>query len=161
MFKKTEKNIQVLSKEECIDILQLNLKGVLAVYKEDGSLFAFHFNHIYLDGKLYFYVPKSEYNPQVIEDKDSVSFNISDGGFDNKNNWASYTKNVIIFGIINNINKDDEKLEILRQIFQNDYSNSIELEKAIKQKVDTINILELSINKISGKIESEKLSTLI
>lgn len=48
MFRKIRRFKQEISKEECIDILKEQPRGVLAVYGEDGYPYAFPMNYIYM-----------------------------------------------------------------------------------------------------------------
>ena len=61
MFRKMRRSKQELTKEECIEILKKEPRGVLSVQGEDGYPYGMPMTHWYneKDGKIYFHGAKS------------------------------------------------------------------------------------------------------
>ena len=157
MFRKMRRVNQELTKEKCINILKSQPRGVLAIAEEDSYPYALPMNYIYLNEKLYFHTAKSGHKLDALEKDNRVSFCVMDEGFHKEDDWALFINSIIVFGKINNIKEHDKKLEILKEIHIKYYPDSFKLtEEKIEQKVDAINILELSIDYMFGKIVHEK-----
>ena len=55
MFRKMRRAKQELSKEECIEILTNEPRGVLALLGDYDYTYALPMTHVYVDGKIYFH----------------------------------------------------------------------------------------------------------
>ena len=54
MFREMRRKKQALSKDECIEILKNEPRGVLAVLGDDDYPYSVPLSHVYVDGKIYF-----------------------------------------------------------------------------------------------------------
>ena len=105
MFRKMRRFKQQLSEQECVEILEREPRGVMAVHGEDGYPYAFPMNYIYMDGKLYFHCAKEGHKLDALKADNRVSFCVMDKGYRKDGDWALNIKSVIIFGRIKKENR--------------------------------------------------------
>ena len=76
MFRKMRRFKQELSKEECIEILKSEPRGVLSMIGDDGYPYGIPMTHWYCeeDGKIYFHGAKEGHKLDAIRKCDKVSF---------------------------------------------------------------------------------------
>ena len=110
-FREMTRFKQQLPKEECIDILKGELRGVLSVLGDDGYPYGMPLNHFYCeeDGKLYFHSGKKGHRTDAMRRCDKASFCVYDSGTRKEGDWALYIRSVIVFGRIEFID-DREKI---------------------------------------------------
>ena len=93
---------QQLSREECIDILKTQLRGVLSVNGDDGYPYGMPINHYYNeeDGALYFHGGKTGHKIDAIRRNARASFCVMDDGTREEGEWFLRFRSVIVFGRI-------------------------------------------------------------
>ena len=116
MFREVARKKQSLPKEECIEVLKNELRGVLSVIGDDGYPYGMPLNHYYCeeDGKIYFHGGKSGHKIDAIERCNKASFCVYDSGFRNPGEWALNIRSVIVFGRIKIVEDQEKLLEISR-----------------------------------------------
>ena len=67
MFRKMRRKNQELPKEDCIDILVNEPRGVLALLGDDDYPYALPMSHVYADGKIYFHGALEGHKRDAIE----------------------------------------------------------------------------------------------
>ena len=155
MFRKMRRFKQQLSDQECVDVLTHAPRGVLAVHGEDGFPYAFPMNYIFLDKKIYFHCAKVGHKLDALASDDRVSFCVMDEGFCKSGEWALNIKSVVIFGCVKKIDEAQETVEIIRQIGLKYYPTPESVEDEIRKAGAHVQILELSIDHMTGKIVKE------
>ena len=155
MFRKMRRFKQEIPKQECIDILKVQPRGVLAVYGQDGYPYAFPMDYIYMDEKLYFHCGKEGHKLDAIESDNRVSFCVMDEGFLKDGDWALNIRSIVIFGRIKKVDNADERLEIARRLGLKYYPTAESVEEEIRKAIDRVEILELSIDHMTGKLVNE------
>ncbi len=155
MFRDMRRFKQKLTEQECVDVLTHAPRGVLAVHGEDGYPYAFPINYIYMDGKIYFHCAKVGHKLDALASNDKVSFCVMDEGFRKSGDWALNIKSVVIFGCVKKINDTQEAEEIVRQIGQKYYPTAEGVEEEIRKAGAKMQILELSIDHMTGKLVKE------
>ena len=155
MFRKMRRVQQQLSEQECVDVLASAPRGVLAVHGEDGYPYAFPMNYIYLDEKIYFHGAKAGHKLDALASDNRVSFCVMDEGFRKNEEWALNIKSVVIFGCVKKIDSSRENGEIVRQIGLKYYPTAEDVEKEIHKAGTHVQILELSIDHMTGKLVNE------
>lgn len=156
MFRGMRRFKQELTKEECIDILINEPRGVLSVIGEGGYPYGMVMNHWYheADGKLYFHGAKEGHKIDAIKSCDKVSYCVHDEGFRKEGEWALNIKSVIVFGRIR-IVEDEEKM---REICSNLYRKFDDNEDALKHELTHLSrvmCLELTPEHMTGKLVKE------
>lgn len=155
MFRKMRRFKQQISEQECVDVLTHAPRGVLAVHGEDGYPYAFPMNYIYLDGKIYFHCAKAGHKLDALASDDKVSFCVMDEGFRKSGDWAFNIKSIVVFGRVKKIDAGQETVEIVRQIGLKYYPTAESVEEEIRKAGAKVQILELSIDHMTGKLVNE------
>ena len=100
IFRKMLRYQNELSREECIDLLKTEKRGVMSVIGDGGYPYGFPINHYYCeaDGKLYFHGARIGHHIDAIQANPKVSFCVYGQDKKEPGDWAYYVKSVIIFG---------------------------------------------------------------
>lgn len=156
MFRGMRRYKQELTKEECINILINEPRGILSVLGDDGYPYGMVMNHWYntKDGKLYFHCAKEGHKIDAIKACDKVSYCVHDEGFRKEGEWALNIKSIIVFGRIRII-KDEAKM---REICTNLYRKFSDDEKALEEELVHLNrvmCLEITVEHMTGKLVKE------
>lgn len=125
MFREITRFKQAFPREECIEILKTELRGVLAVQGDDGYPYALPINHYYNeeDGRIYFHSGPKGHKIDALMKDPKASFCVYDRGFKREGEWALNIRSVIVFGRIEIIEDRDKIIEISRLLslkFTND-----------------------------------------
>ncbi len=155
MFREMRRFKQSIQESECIEILKNEPRGVMAVHGENGYPYAFPMNHIYIDGKLYFHCAKEGHKLDAISKDDKVSFCVMNKGFRKDGEWALNISSVIVFGRIRKVNDSEEMLKIVRKLGLKHYPTPESVENEIQKAVSRVQILELTIDHMTGKLVNE------
>ena len=155
MFRDLTRKKQKLSLEECEEILNQELRGVLAVNGDDGYPYALPINFYFdkINNKIYFHSGKVGYKIDAIAKSDKVSFCVYDKGYRKDGQWALNIRSVIIFGRIHVVESwpDDLMVEFSKRFTADiDYIHS-EIEKFRKNTA----VLCLDIDYMTGKLVNE------
>lgn len=157
MFRKMRRFKQALSREECIDILTTEKRGVLSVSGDNGYPYGVPIDFYYNSpsGKIYFHCAKEGHKLDSVRRNDKVSLTVIDGGTPRDGHWSLDFKSVIVFGRIKEVEEHDKTLwaaEMLCRKFTDD-------EDYIKAEIDAagnrVLCLELTPEHISGKKVNE------
>ena len=100
MFREMQRKKQQLTREECVQILKSELRGVLSVLGDDDYPYGVPVNHYYCeeDGKIYFHGGKKGHKIDALKWHDKASFCVFDSGFRREGEWALNIRSVIVFG---------------------------------------------------------------
>lgn len=156
MFREMRRHAQELSKDECINILKKEPRGVLALLGDNDYPYALPMSHVYVDGKIYFHGAQEGHKHDAIEKHDKVSYCVMDKGVKQKDSWWYTFKSVIVFGNIKIIDNKDEKIDKLTHLGDKFFPTHDDTEKEINRLLDKTEVFEITIEHISGKIVREK-----
>ena len=156
MFRDMRRQKQAVSKEECIELLKNETRGVLSMIGDDGYPYGVPINHYYENGKLYFHGGKTGHRVDAVKNCDKVCYTVFDKGYLKEGDWALNVKSVVIFGRIKIVEDYDTAIELCRKLsykFTDDesYINE-EIEKCAKATL----VMELDIENMTGKLVNEK-----
>jgi nitroimidazol reductase NimA-like FMN-containing flavoprotein (pyridoxamine 5'-phosphate oxidase superfamily) len=76
-------------------------------------------------------------------------------GYKEENSWIWHITSVVCFGKIRFVNDKDEFVPLLRNIGNKYYPNKEEVEKEIEETINRVQILELNIEHMTGKLVKE------
>lgn len=156
MFRKMRRSKQELTKEECIEILKKEPRGVLSVQGEDGYPYGMPMTHWYneKDGKIYFHGAKSGHKIDAIKNCDKVSFCVMDEGYRKEGEWALNIRSVIVFGRLHSgrTGKGRGNLHKFMQKFTDDKAY---VEHELKHSGPAVLCLELEPEHMTGKLVNE------
>lgn len=154
-FRKMRRFKQALTYEECEEILRGEPRGVLSVLGENGYPYGFPMDFVYEDGKLYFHCAKVGHKLDALRACDRVSFCVMDQGYRKEGDWALNIRSVIIFGRIRFIEDPEETIERVRHLGLKYYPTRESVEEEIRQAGARVQILELTIDHMTGKLVNE------
>lgn len=155
MFRKLTREKQRLSKEECLELLINEKRGVLSVIGDEGYPYALPIDFYYKeeDNKIYFHSGKYGHKIDAIKKNDRVSFCVYDEGFHIDGHWSLNIRSVIVFGRISIIEEWPHNIMI---DFCKKFTSDIDyIENEIKNLSSSTIMLRLDIEHISGKIVNE------
>lgn len=157
MFREMRRKKQQLSTKECVEILRKRTSGVLAVFGEDGYPYAVPISYVYEDGKIYFHSAKAGHKIDAIQQNSKVSFCIIDQDQVVPEKYTSYFRSVIVFGKVRILEDDQEKYKSIEQLAVKYAPDDREEErkKAIEQEWNAFCMLELTIERMTGKEAKE------
>jgi len=153
MFRKMRRFKQEISSQECIRLLKNETRGVLSVIGDDGYPYGVPINFYYdeKNNKIYFHGAKSGHKLDAIRRCDKVSFCTHDEGVREGDDWPLHVKSVIIFGRIKEISDPELSEKMCRRLAEK-FTDDVEyIDKEISGFINAVNLLELTIEHMSGK----------
>ena len=154
MFRTMRRWKQQLTEEECIEVLEHEPRGVLSVHGEDGYPYGIPINFVYDGGKIYFHGAKQGHKIDALKKDNKVSFTVMDHGYLESNKLGLNVKSVVVFGRIRFVDDREETIREARKLgLKYDPADFVESEP--KAKANVIQVLELSIDHMTGKLVNE------
>lgn len=155
MFRKMRRFKQELSREECIEMLKKEPRGVLSVLGDDGYPYGVPMDHWYneTDGKLYFHGAKEGHKIDAIRACDKVSYLVQDAGYREDGEWPLHIKSVIVFGRIR-IAEEAKMREICTNLCRK-FTDDEDYIDAELTHLKRVMCLELMPEHITGKLVKE------
>ena len=156
MFREMRRKKQLLSREESIQLLKNGSFGVLALLGEEGYPYAVPLSYVYHDSCLYFHGAKTGHKMDAIKGCEKASFCVVSQDTVIPEKYTTCYTSVIVFGKLH-ILEGEETLRAIRLLAEK-YSPAVEIverEKGIKKFQNTLCVLELSIQHMSGKQAKE------
>lgn len=157
MFREMRRFKQQLTFEECVEVLKKEPRGVLSVHGEDGYPYGIPMNQYYdeKENKIYFHCAKQGHKFDAILKNEKVSFCVYDQGFRKEGEWALNIKSVVIFGRIHVVTDPAVVLDKVKQLGLKHYPNPESVEEEIRKAIDRVQMLELTIDHMTGKLVNE------
>ncbi len=156
MFREMRRFKQQLDREKCIEILQNEPRGVLAVSGDEGYPYTVPLNFVYEDGKLYFHCAKEGHKLDAVKACGKASFCVLDKGVKSSTDWSYYFNSVICFGKIKILSEKNEILKKAKLLGMKYYPDEKEVDDEVKKFADRVCVLEMTIEHMSGKHVHEK-----
>jgi nitroimidazol reductase NimA-like FMN-containing flavoprotein (pyridoxamine 5'-phosphate oxidase superfamily) len=153
MFREMRRKKQVLSTNECLDVINRGTSGVLAVIGDDNYPYAVPLSYVYYDNKIYFHGAKTGHKLDAVTKNEKVSFCIIDQDQVVPDEYTTYFRSVILFGKARVIDDETEKrnainMLALRYAPSHDESRR---QQAIENEYKAMAMIELTIEHMSGK----------
>ncbi|MBQ8003442.1 MAG: pyridoxamine 5'-phosphate oxidase family protein [Clostridia bacterium] len=157
MFRELTRKNKQLSKEECIQILKNEKRGVLSVKGEGDYPYGMPMNHWYNeeDGCIYFHSGKTGHRPDALQKHNKVSFCVYDEGYKNEGEWALNIKSVIVFGKIEIIDDIDIITDITARLSRKFTQDEEYIQNEIRLYASKTALLKLNVEHMCGKIVQE------
>ena len=158
MFRQLKRQKQALSKEECLQILQKEKRGVLSVLGDDDYPYGMPINHYFdpEENKLYFHGGRYGHKIDAMRRHNKASYCIYGDGFIENDNWYLCFKSVIVFGKIEFIEDKDKIADLCRKLSYRFTKNENYIEEEIQKSLQGTLMFSLSIEDIQGKYVTEK-----
>lgn len=153
MFREMRRKKQQLSEEECINILNSNTHGVLALSNNKDYPYALPISYVYSEGSLYFHCAKEGHKLDIIRENNKVSFCIVDQDQIVPEEYTTYFKSIIIFGKAKILEVPEEIYSAIEKLSIK-YSPDDTIENrdlTIKQALDRLCMVEIKIEHMTGK----------
>ena len=157
MFREMLRKKQALTKEECVEVLKNQVRGVLSVLGDGGYPYGLPIDHWYCpqDGHIYFHCGKVGHKLDAIRACDKVSYCVFDQGFRREGEWALNFKSVIVFGRARIVEDRERCVEISRQISYKFTQDTDYIENEIAHFAAGVACVELIPESITGKRVNE------
>ena len=148
---------QAMTREECVDLLTREKRGVLSVLGDDGYPYGMPMDHWYCpeDGKLYFHGGRTGHKIDAIRRCDKASYCVYDDGYRKEGEWALNFKSVIVFGRIELIEDPERVVEISRNLSYKFLSDEAHIQMEIDRSAWRTLCFALTPEHISGKRVNE------
>lgn len=158
MFRQLKRQKQALSKEECLQILQKEKRGVLSVLGDDDYPYGMPINHYFdpEENKLYFHGGRYGHKIDAMRRHNKASYCIYGDGFVENDNWYLCFKSVIVFGKIEFIEDKDKIANLCRKLSYRFTDDENYIEEEIQKSLQGTLMFSLSIEDIQGKYVTEK-----
>ena len=143
---------QQLSREECERILGRCTSGVLALTGDGGYPYAVPLSYVYADGAIIFHSAVEGHKVDAIRRDSRCSFCVIEQDEIKPAEFTTYFRSVIVFGRIQILENDNEKVQALR-LLGSRYSPGDEpgLQHEIDKSLDHVLLLRLDVEHLSGK----------
>ena len=157
MFRKMRRNPQAISREEMIDLLKSETRGVLSVQGDDGYPYGFPINHYYneADGKLYFHGAKIGHRVDAVKRDPKVSYCVFGQDEKREGDWAYYVKSVIIFGRIELIEDEKTIADICKLLCEKFPCPEEYVKTEIEKDTERTLLMAIEIEDMNGKLVHE------
>lgn len=158
MFREMKRIKQQLTSLECIELLKKEPRGVLSVHGDDGYPYGLPMDFYFEENRnrIYFHCAVTGHKMDAISRDDKVSFCVYDNGFRKDGDWALTIKSVIIFGKLHILDDTSLRRQKLREIGLKYYPTEEAVDDIITRAGNNVQILELIIEHISGKLVNER-----
>ena len=158
MFRQLKRQKQALSKEECLQILQKEKRGVLSVLGDDDYPYGMPINHYFdpEENKLYFHGGRYGHKIDAMRRHNKASYCIYGDGFIENDNWYLCFKSVIVFGKTEFIEDKDKIADLCRKLSYRFTKDENYIEEEIQKSLQGTLMFSLSIEDIQGKYVTEK-----
>ena len=157
MFRDMVRKKQQLSKEDCIQLLKAEPRGVLSLLGDDGYPYGLPIDHWFneADGCIYFHSGKEGHKVDAMRACPKASFCVYDQGFREDGDWALNIKSVIVFGRIEFVASQEAAIALTRQLSLKYTGDLAYIEEEIRRYGHEVLCFRLVPEHISGKITKE------
>ncbi len=153
MFREMRRKKQMLSIDECIEILHKGTSGVLALLGDHDYPYAVPISYVYCNAKLYFHSAKSGHKIDAIKKSSKASFCVIDQDNIIPEEYTTYFRSVIAFGQIHVMENETEIKKAIEDLAKKYYPDDNETGRnaEIERGWNRLCMIELSIDHLSGK----------
>ena len=156
-FRELVRKKKQISREECIELLKNERRGVLAVMGDMGYPYAAPMNHFYSeeDGNIYFHCGRLGHRLDALRACDKVSFCVYEQGTADEGDWALNVRSVIVFGRVEIIDDMDTIADIAAKLSRKFIQDEEYIANEIKNFAHQTLLLKLKPEHICGKLVKE------
>ena len=144
---------QALSREDCLEVLQKEKRGVLSLAGIDGYPYGLPIDHWYdpQSGKLYFHCGAKGHKLDAIALDPRASYCVYEQGEQDSDGWSYWFRSVVVFGHIEMVQDHEEALEICRLLSRRFISDEAHIEDEVRRSGWRVAVFALVPEHISGK----------
>lgn len=153
MFREMRRKKQILSAEECIEILDNGTSGVLALLGDDGYPYALPISYVCCNSRIYFHGAKQGHKVDAIKNYSRASFCVIDQDNVIPEEYTTYFRSVIAFGKIRIMEDESEMKSAIDALAKKYYPADSEAgrQNAIDREWKPLCMIEFTIEHLSGK----------
>ena len=157
MFRKMRRSVQALSREEMIDLLKTETRGVMSVQGDNGYPYGFPINHYFDEDANRIYIHGADFGHRVdaVRKDPKVSYCVFGQDFQKEGDWAKYVKSVIVFGKAELIEDHDEIVRISRLLCDKFPCPQEYVEHEIEKDAPRTLVIAIDIEDMNGKLVHE------
>jgi hypothetical protein len=157
MFRKMRRSPQALTREEIVEVLKKETRGVLSVQGDDGYPYGVPINHYYDEetNKLYFHGANFGHRVDAIKRDPKVSYCVFGQDYQKEGDWAKYVKSVIIFGKAELIEEQEEIKKWSRKLCDKFPCPPEYVEAEIEKDAARTLCFSIAIEDMNGKLVHE------
>ncbi|MDE6300135.1 MAG: pyridoxamine 5'-phosphate oxidase family protein [Muribaculaceae bacterium] len=150
MERKMRRFRQELPAEESLRILRDGAECVLAVDGDDGYPYAVPINYVYDGECIYLHSASQGHKIDALKRNPRLSLCVIDKADIIPEEFTTYFRSVIVFGIARFVDDEQLKIEALRKL-AGKYSVGIDPTDEINRFLKAVTVIEISIDRITGK----------
>ena len=156
MFREIVRKKQAVPYEECIEILNREKRGVLAVLGDGDYPYAVPLNHYYCPeaGKLYFHSGKTGHKIDAMKRCDRASFCVYGEGTPT-DTWVLNFKSVIVFGRLEIVEDRETTVRMTRELSRKFTGDEAYIQAEIDKYLNNTLLFALVPEHITGKRVNE------
>ena len=160
MFREMRRKKQLLTQQECIDILDKGSCGVLSLLGEDGYPYGVPMSYVYSNGRLYFHCAKAGHKLDAVREYNKASFCVVAQDDVVPEKYTTIYRSVIAFGQIEELQAGprpqevQEAIELLCGKYCPDQTAE-ETSNEIASALGRLCILQMNIQHLTGKQAKE------
>ena len=153
MFREMRRKRQQLTETECIEILNRNTAGVLAVLGDDGYPYAVPLSYVYDGSAVYVHCAKSGHKLDAIKSCDKVSFCVIDEDNVVAQKYTTHFRSVIIFGRATILNDGDEIHAAIEKLAMKYHPSDSKENRnnVIKKEYTALCLVKIAVEHMTGK----------
>ena len=153
MFREMRRSKQALSRQECLDILKEQPRGVLSVLGDDGYPYGIPMDHWYCeeDGKLYFHGSRVGHKADALRACGKVSYCVHDEGSRNEGEWVLNFRSVVVFGRIRFVEDAEQTRRVCENLCRKFTDDRDYFEQEFAAAGQAVLCFELTPEHITGK----------
>ena len=157
MFREMRRKPQALTREESVDLLKKETRGVMSVLGDDGYPYGFPINHYYDEeaNKIYIHGANFGHRVDAVRRDPKVSYCVFGQDSQKEGDWAKYVKSVIVFGKAELIEDKAEIERICRLLCAKFPCTQEYIEHEIEHDTPRTLVIAIDIEDMNGKLVHE------
>lgn len=158
MFRPIRRTKNEISDELAKDLLLKTKRGIFAVNGDDGYPYSIPVNYFYDEenGRIYFHGAKVGHKVDALKKSDKVCFTVFGNESFKEDDWAPYVQSTVVFGRCHLIEDQTKAIELVRELATKYYPNKDLIEEEIVSYGNAVQMFEIVIEHLSGKMIHEK-----
>lgn len=158
MFRPIRRKKNEISDELAKDLLLKSKRGIFSVNGDDGYPYSIPVNYFYDEenGRIYFHGAKVGHKVDALKKSDKVCFTVFGNESFKEDDWAPYVQSTVVFGRCHLIEDQTKAIELVRKLATKYYPNKDLIEEEIVAYGNAVQMFEIVIEHLSGKMIHEK-----
>ncbi len=153
MFREMRRKNQILTDEENRQILEQGTSGVLALFGDEGYPYALPISYVYEDGRIFFHSAVTGHKIDAVKNCPKASFCVIAQDQVMPEEYTTYYKSVIAFGVVRIIEEEGEKRHAIERFARKYHPADTESGRTqiISKYWNNISMIELEVEHMTGK----------